>query len=389
MDGVVPARALRAIMHSNRTTDKSPTDAEATEVRHREAWQPLVSILLAVRDEQAQICGCLDALAIQDYPAKRIELVVADGGSSDGTPGLVERFVASAPFNVVTVPNPKGSAAAGFNAALREARGEVIVILGSRALPEPNFVSESVRALERSGADAVGGVVIGDAEGFQARAVTLALSSRFGVGDARYRYAAAEGDVDTINYGAYRRGIFAEAGGFDETMDNVEDDEFNYRLRAAGKRLYLSPEIRARYHVRPALYSLARQYARYGYPKVRVLRRHPRQMRPRQFAPAGLVGGLLVTFLLGRRSAVGRWTFWMLLASYLTASAVVSIRLAQRNGWRYLPLLPISFAGMHFGYGAASLAGTVRFLLLPALLRRAEPSDVPSFVWDVDGEGPP
>jgi succinoglycan biosynthesis protein ExoA len=173
--------------------------------------------------------------------------------------------------------------------------------------------------------------------------------------------------------------VFTEVGGFDETMDNVEDDEFNYRLRAAGKRLYLTPEIRCRYSVRPSLLLLAQQYCRYGYPKVRVLLRHPRQMRARQFAPAVLVTALALSLLASPRFVLARWLFWLTAIAYTAALGGVSMGLARRHGWRYLPLLPVAFAGMHFGYGASSLLGAIRFALLPALLRRPEPPSVPAF----------
>src|SRR5205823_4088051 len=103
---------------------------------------------------------------------------------------MLHEFAASAPFRVDLIDNPKGTAAAGFNQALGMAGGEVIVILGARAMPAPTFLSASVHALETSGADAVGGIVTAEAAGLQAEVVALALGSRFGVGDARYRYAS-------------------------------------------------------------------------------------------------------------------------------------------------------------------------------------------------------
>jgi succinoglycan biosynthesis protein ExoA len=340
---------------------------------------PLVSVLLAARNEEASINACLVALAHQDYPPDLIELVVADADSEDATATTVDRFAACAPFTVKAVRNPRRTAAAGFNTALRHARGAVIVILGARARPEPGFVAACVAALRASGADAVGGVVRGCGEGLQGRVNALALGSRFGVGGARYRYGGRAGEVDTVNYGAYRRDVFARIGGFDETMTNVEDDEFNYRLRANGGRLTLSPEIRCEYYVRPTLSGLARQFVRYGYPKVRVLRRHPQQMQPRQFAPAAFVSVLLCAAAVAPRLRAGRLLLALAGGAYLAASLAISFRLARRHGWRTLPLLPVAFVGMHLGYGIASLAGSVRFLLWPALARRREQPEIPCF----------
>jgi GT2 family glycosyltransferase len=322
---------------------------------------PLVSVILATRNDAPHLQRCLAALIAQDYPPDRLEVVIADGGSTDATALVVADFSASAVFRVLRVENPRLSAASGFNAALHEAEGDLVVLLGARAEPASDFISESVRVLRRTDADVVGGVVTGQAEGLQSKAVALALTSPFGVGDARYRYASEPGYVDTVNYGMYRREVFAELGEFDEQLVNVEDDEFNYRLREAGKRLYLSPSIRCRYYVRPTLASLAGQYARYGFPKIRVLLKHPRQMRLRQFAPGVLVGALAVAAFASLRFSPARRSLVALASAYGLGSLAASLAIARKSGWRFLPLLPLAFASMHFAYGGASLLGCIRY----------------------------
>jgi len=303
-----------------------------------------------------------------------MELIIADGQSTDGTREILEAFAGRAPFPVHIVANPQRSAASGFNACLQVAAGDPVVILGARAIPSTTFVSRSVAALESSGAAAVGGVVTAQAEGWPGEAIALALQSPFGAGGARYRSGGARGEVDTVNYGCYRRAAFAEAGGFDETMANVEDDEFNYRLRARGKTLLLAPEIHCGYVLRPGIGALARQFARYGYPKVRVLRRHPRQMQARQFVPAALVGAMLLGLLGYRFWGFARQLFWLAAGAYASATLLVSLAISWRRGWGYLPLLPPTFAAMHLSYGAASLAGVCRYLLWPCLRGESEPS---------------
>lgn len=339
---------------------------------------PAVSVVIAARNEEEHLGDCLRALAAQTYPAARIEVIVADGCSSDATVALVRGFASEAPFRVRLANNPKRSAAAGFNAGLREASGDVIVILGARALPASDFLAASVATLASSGADAVGGVVRGRASGFQAEVLGLVLGSRFGIGGARYRLGDTAGEVDTINYGAYRRSVFERFGGFDETMINVEDDDFNYRIRSGGARLFLSPDIHCDYAVRPTLAGLVRQYIRYGYPKPRVLRRHPRQMQPRQFVPPAFVFSLLFGTLSARWWQKGRWLLALTGGSYLLASTMASLVIASRRGWRYLPLLPPAFLGMHLGYGAAFLAGLLRYLIWPWLRHEPEPSQAPT-----------
>lgn len=336
-----------------------------------------VSVLIAARNEEHTIGCALEALAKQTYPSGLLEVIVADGRSQDRTVELVRAFAENAPFRVRVLDNPKGGTASGLNAALRLAAGDVLCILGARAIPAPSFVQASVTTLQQSSADGAGGVVRARSSGFQSKLNALVLGSPFGVGGARYRYSTSAGDVDTINYGAYWRRVFEQAGGFDETMVNVEDDEFNYRLRARGGRLFLSPDIQCEYLVRTSTIALVQQFIRYGYPKARVLRRYPLQMRPRQFIPPALASSLLFSCIAAPWSPLGRQLLAGTVLVYSVSDAGVSAAIAARHGWRYLPFLPFVFAGIHLGYGYASLAGAFRWLVWPLLCRRREPACVP------------
>jgi hypothetical protein len=186
------------------------------------------------------------------------------------------------------------------------------------------------------------------------------MSCPFGVGDARFRYSEKEQYVDTVAFGAYRREVFDQIGLFDEELVGAEDDEFNYRLRARGGRILLSPEIRSRYVGRSSLASLWKQYYSYGDAKVSVMQRHPHQMRWRQFVPpafvTAVVGGLILA-VLGIR-----WPLWTVVGSYLTANLAVSLYLSSRAGLRYLAILPLAFATLHMAYGTGFLRGLVHLV---------------------------
>lgn len=324
------------------------------------APRPTVSILLAVRNESSDILACLATIAAQRYPHHCLDLIVIDGASVDGTAARVQGWAVHGALPVTLLTNPRRSTPAAFNLGLSAARGEVVILLGARARLSPDFVALSVAALERTGADAVGGVVRSASRGggVLGRAISLAQRSPFGVGNARYRYAEHEAEVDTVNYGAYRRAVFERIGGFDEAMQWVEDDEFNYRLRKAGGRLVLDPAIQVTYLARPTLAGLWRQRFRWGRGKPLVAWRHPAQMQPRHLAPAAFVLALAVGLALRPFGGRLRWPLRGTVSAYALATLAAMQRLGAREGWpRETALLPLPFATMHLAYGLGTLVG--------------------------------
>jgi hypothetical protein len=259
------------------------------------------------------------------------------------------------------VDNPGRIVPTGFNAALARAGGEVIVRVDGHTIIAPDYVSECVSALAASGADNVGGRMDAEGGGPVATAIALATSSPFGVGNSQFHYATGEHWVDTVYLGAWPRTVFERIGPFDAEMVRNQDDEFNYRLNAAGGRILLTDRIRSRYYSRASLRTLFRQYRQYGLWKVRVLQKHPRQMRARQFVPPVFAAAVLGGAALAPVSRAGRSAWLGALAAYALAALGASLSLARRSSWRHLPVLPAAFAAMHAGYGTGFLAGLVKF----------------------------
>jgi succinoglycan biosynthesis protein ExoA len=325
--------------------------------------RPFVSVLVPVRNEGAHIRATAAAILGQDYPADRFEVLFADGRSTDATRSVLES-IAARDARLVVVDNPGGIVSTGLNAALRVARGTFVVRVDGHTEIAPDYVRACVEALERTGADNAGGRMKAVGAGAFGRAVAAATSSPFGVGGARFHYSDREEWVDTVYLGAWPREVFARIGSFDEELVRDQDDEFNYRLRAAGGRILLTPAVQSRYTVRGTPRSLFRQYFQYGFWKVRVLQKHAAQMRPRQFVPPMFVLALLATSGLALAvpaTPFARLPVLILFGIYILAIAAVVAVETRRQGANPA-FLALVFPILHVSYGLGFLVGLVRFV---------------------------
>lgn len=327
--------------------------------------QPFVSVVMPIRNEAAYIEGGLRAVLRQDYPHDRMEVLVADGMSTDGTREVVCDLAVGAGPRVRLIDNPGRIVPTGLNAAISGAVGEVIVRVDGHCEIAPDYVRRCVGLLASGEAGGVGGPIETVGETTLARAIAAAMSSAFGVGGSAFRTVKnRQMFTDSVAFPAYRRDVLERVGPYDEELVRNQDDEYNYRLRKLGGRLLLSPLIRSKYYSRASVRSLWRQYFQYGYWKVRVMQKHPAQMCARQFVPALFVLGVCSTLLLAAaaRTAVGVAPLASVAAAYLVANGAASIFLARRERrWLYLPLLPLIFATLHFSYGLGFLTGLVKF----------------------------
>lgn len=323
---------------------------------------PFVSIIMPVRNEEDFIEESLGAVLAQDYLRHRMEVFVVDGMSTDSTARIVQRLIAQHPDRSITLlSNPGRIVATGLNLALTLARGSVLVRIDGHCRIQRDYVSRCVAHLREDGVDGVGGPITTVGATLVGQAISAAMSSPFGVGGSPFRTIKDRRLlVDTIAFPAYTRRAVEMAGAFDEELVRNQDDEYNYRLRGLGARLLLAPDVRSEYHSRTSLRSLWRQYFQYGYYKVRVMRKHFRQMNWRHFVPAAFVLVLLAGALLSPLNALARTLWLLVLASYLFAAAAASVWTAARAGWRLLLPLPLAFAILHVSYGVGFLTGLVR-----------------------------
>jgi glycosyltransferase involved in cell wall biosynthesis len=313
-----------------------------------------------MRNEEKYIERCLASIFAQRYPTDRLEVIVLDGMSTDRSWEIAAALCSQHP-NARLLSNPRVIQTAAWNLGIRESKGEIIGIVSAHSVFEPDYVSTAVETLLRTGADMVGGPMRAYGDAQPAQAIALATSTPFGVGGARAHYTDREEEVDTVYMGLCWRELYERIGGFDEEMVRNQDDELSYRLLKHGGRIVCNPAIRSRYYNRSTLGGLWSQYFQYGFWKVRVLQKHPRQMRVRQFVPPTFVAALLGSAVLAQFTSMGHLLLTLIAVSYVLSNLAASAWTARKHGWHHLPLLPLVFATLHISYGLGVLAGLIRF----------------------------
>ncbi len=320
--------------------------------------RPRVSIVMPCRNEAAYIGACLESVLATDYPLDRVEVLVADGRSDDGTREIVERCAAQHPC-VRLLDNPARITPAALNTAIRIATGDVIIRMDAHGIYPRDYVSRLVDALQETGADNVGGVVVtlpADDTAI-ARGIALAFSHPLGVGNAYFRIGVAGPRwVDTVPFGCFRRELFERVGMFDEEMVRNQDDEFNLRVIGHGGRILLLPDVVSRYYARRSLGAVARMFYQYGYFKPLVARKAERVMT-RQLVPPLFVLSLVATTLLGIWMPLARVALATIVGAYAALVLTGAALTIRKHGFRCAAALAAVVSVMHVSYGVGYLRG--------------------------------
>ena len=337
-----------------------------------------VSVVVPCRNEKRHIAAFLDSLLAQQLePGWELEILVADGMSTDGTRELLLQYSQNAPC-VRLIDNPGQIVSTGLNAAIRAAAGDVIIRMDAHTIYAPDYIRQCVSVLEESAADNVGGPWVAKGRGFWGRAIAAAFRSRFCTGGGKAHDPNYEGEVDTVYLGCWRRSVFDRVGLFDPALVRNQDDEFNFRLRRSGGRIWQSPRIQSSYAVRESIGALFRQYLQYGFWKVSVARKHRGLASWRHAAPVLFVSSLLallvsiaLTSMTGfsHVASVAEFTLAAEVLIYSLACIASAMPFARALDPRALALVPCVTAAYHLAYGLGFLLG---------ILRPARPASRPS-----------
>ena len=268
--------------------------------------------------------------------------------SKDKTREIVAQYTKQYSF-IQLVDNPKTTTPAAMNVGIINSKGDIILKMDAHTKYDKDYISKCVQHLQESGADNVGGVLksVPATNTVMAKAIALCLSHVFGAGGSYFRRGATKPrEVDTVAFGCYKKEVFQKIGLFDERMAKIEDLELNYRLKKAGGKIMLFPDIKALYY--PSSTNLVDFFVhnfndgiwatypiKYGF-----------HISIRHLFPLFFVVTILVSI----------WP-------YVLASLFFSARVAaNEKDWRLFFIMPLVFGARHVGYGLGSLFGLFKLL---------------------------
>ena len=308
---------------------------------------PPISVLIPTFNEENFIKECLFSLVNGNYPTNLLEIIVIDGGSNDNTVEYIKTLSKSHTF-IKCLHNPKKIVPSSMNIGLKKAKNDIVIRADAHALYDENYLVQSVLTLLEENCASVGGVITPIAKTVTGKAIAVATTSKFGIGNAKYRYAKKRQSVDTVFAGCWKKQNVEKIGGFNENWVRNQDYELNCRLRAEIGKIILNPNIKCQYYCRETIPSLFKQYFSYGFWRFYTFRQHPSSFTVRQAAPLLLLLGLIVSTLLCLYSVkLGL----VIPATYVCANIIASLQLSLKNkNLKLLGLLPIIFMTLHLSW---------------------------------------
>jgi len=321
----------------------------------------MISVIIPCFNERHHIEACVRSILGQERPPGGLEILVADGLSTDGTREILKRLASEHP-ELRVVDNPRRITPCAMNVGIREAHGQYVAILGAHCQYAHDYLRTCAALLhEHPEACCVGGPAVSKGRGLFGQAVAAAMSHPVGIGNAKHRHPTYEGYAEGACYPVFRKEVFEKVGLYDETLVRNQDDELNYRLAKYGEKVFISPRARYSYFIRETPSKLFRQYFDYGYWRVAVLRKHRLPASLRQIVPPLFMSIILVVAILGLLlSGWWRLTAVALPVVYGATLLLVGAREVGKAGWRVGALFPVAAAIMHTAYAAGFVWGLLK-----------------------------
>ncbi|MBT4281985.1 MAG: glycosyltransferase family 2 protein [Candidatus Marinimicrobia bacterium] len=320
----------------------------------------MISVILPIRNEERFIAKTLDSILSQSFD-EEIEILIADGMSTDGTREIIKDYQDNH-GSIHLIDNPEKIVSVGFNRALSLAKGDIIIRVDGHTSIYQEFFKKIIKNLIDKNCDSTGGLINPEGDSVISKIITIATSSKFGVGNSKFHYSKKSCWTETVYLGAYRRKVFDEIGGYDEELVRNQDDEFNFRLIQNGGKIWLDPSIKSSYTPRNSFIGLFKQYFQYGFYKVRVMQKRRGFASWRHLVPGLFVSSILLSFFIYFLNG-NLFSFKLIFIPYIVISLGFTVIAFFKSPNKILSvfLLPFTFFILHFSYGLGFLSGLVWF----------------------------
>jgi cellulose synthase/poly-beta-1,6-N-acetylglucosamine synthase-like glycosyltransferase len=314
------------------------------------------SIVIPTYNEQDNITNCLDSIFKQNYDKSLVDVVIVDGQSSDKTISKIKEYQQKF-SNISLLENPVRKTPTSLNIGIKQAKGEIIVILGAHASLDPDFIYFNNKYLNEMNLKVTGGTQINIGFNLVQKAIALAMENPFGMGSAPYRWSKKEQFVDTVVYAAYKRELFDEIGYFEENFSISEDAELNWRIRKAGHKIFFSPNIKSYYHPRRTVPKFIQQMFRYGILRVHMFKKHKSAVKITHIIPPAFVVSLATLLILTLVSVLNPIILAAVLIGYSLVNLLSVILKTIKENLHFVPLVSFLIFLLHFSWGLGFLVG--------------------------------
>ncbi len=324
-----------------------------------------VSIIVPCRNEKGYIKNFLESIVSQNYPKENLEVLISDGMSDDGTREIIKKYQKKYPF-IKLLDNPKKYTPSALNIAVKESKGDIIIRLDSHARYEKDYISKCVYYLNKYHADNVGGTMKTTPANntLTAKSIALCMSHGFSVGNSYFRKGSAKPrSVDTVFGGCYRREVFNKIGFFNENLKRSQDLDFNIRLKKAGGKIILVPDMVSYYYPKATFKDFLKHNFEDGQWAILPLRFTKNLFSARHYVPLFFVSLIIFLFVASFFWYTMFFYFSLILGFYFLIILLNSFIITfKERDIRYLFSMPIAFIIRHFCYGFGSLVGIIKLL---------------------------
>lgn len=322
-----------------------------------------ISLGIVALNEEDYLPDLLLDIQNQTFNKKDIELVFVDSGSNDNTMSIFNDYkhkFENEYYSIQILNNVKKKQASGWNVAISNFKGDALIRVDAHARIPKDFIEKNVFYLSK-GEDVVGGVrtVQNKISSPWNNTLLLAELSLFGSSIASYRRANTEKYVNSMFHACYRREVLEKVGLFNENLGRTEDNEFHYRIRKNGYKLYYNSEINSSQLIRSSLKKMIQQKYSNGYWIGITTFICPNCLSIYHYVPFVFVISLFLSLIL----MILKVTFpiYLLIGSYCMFDILNTILCIKDKKFNYTSwMLLLIFPFLHISYGVGTLIGGLK-----------------------------